>query len=151
MKPQILLTCMALFLLVSCAKEKPPAPKAKTKTEMLTTHYWKMSAATIDPPLVVGGTPISDWYAQMDACEKDNIYKYNANGTTVADEGATKCDPADPQTELETWSFNSTETIITENGSDAKLLNLTDNELKMSLVENIDGINYTLTVTFVKN
>ena len=147
MKPQILLTCMALFLLVSCAKEEPAAPKSKTKTEMLTAHYWKLSAATIDPP--IGG--ITNLYAQLEPCVKDNIVKYNTNGTTFDDEGASKCDPADPQTEQETWSFNSTETIITENGSDAKLLNLTDNELKMSSVENIDGINYTLTITLVKN
>ena len=151
MKPQILLTCMALFLLVSCAKEKPPAPKAKTKTEMITAHYWKVVAATIDPPLVVGGTPISDLYAQMDACDKDDIQKYNTNGTTVTDEGPTKCDPADPQTTQGAWSFNSNETIITEDGSDAKLLNLTETECKMSRVENIDGINYTLTITLVKN
>ncbi len=149
MKRIILSIAIIGTLFSGCKKEETTAPKSKT--ELLCAHYWKITAATIDPPLVINGTPITDWFSQMDACDKDDIVKYNSNNTVITDEGATKCDPASPQTSTGTWSFNSNETIITEDGSNADLLELSENVLKMSAIENIDGINYKFTFTFNKN
>ncbi len=147
---KILLSIAIIGTLFSgCKKEEKATPKSKT--ELLCAHYWKMTAATIDPPLVINGTPINDFYAQLEACDKDNIVKYNSNNTVINDEGATKCDPASPQTTTGTWSFNSTETIITEDGESADLLELNETTLKMSVIDNIDGINYKFTITFNKN
>ena len=39
-----------------------------------------------------------DLYSAELPCKKDNFEVYNADGTGTTDEGATKCDPSDPQT-----------------------------------------------------
>ena len=98
----------------------------------------------------IGGTQISDFYAQLDNCSKDDLEKYNTNNTVTYDEGPTKCDPTDPQTQTSPWSFNSDETILTVDGESYKILTLTSTQLKMSFSELIDGINYTYTATYAK-
>lgn len=141
----IIIIVVLIFAISGC-KKKETTP-AKTKTELLTAHYWKLTAMTVDPPLLT----VTDLYAQMSPCAKDDIQKYNTNNTVVYDEGATKCDAADPQTTTSSWTFNSTETIITEDGENENVLNLTENELKLSYIFTDNGINYTVTATFAKN
>ena len=128
---------------LACSKKNDdPAPK--TKTELLTTGLWKISAATVTPALLSQ----TNLYTSMDACEKDNIVKYNTNGTTTTDEGATKCDATDPQTEMGTWVFNTDQTIITKHDgtndpTSYKVVELTATTFKISFTES--GYTYTLT------
>lgn len=141
----LIIIVVLIFAFSSCKKEdKTPA---KTKTELLTAHYWKLTALTVDPPLLT----VTNLYAQMSPCTKDDIQKYNTNNTVIYDEGPTKCDPADPQTTTASWNFNSTETIITEDGENENVLNLTENELKLSYELTDNGITYVVTATFAKN
>ena len=48
----------------------------------------------------------------LKACYKDNIVTFMLRGTGTADEGATKCNPGDPQTAAFTWSFQTSETVL---------------------------------------
>lgn len=89
------------FILVSCGKDEETP--VKTKTDLLCQANWKFSAATVGGADASGG---------IQACYKDNIIKFNSNGTGTADEGATKCNGADPQTYNITWNFLSGETQI---------------------------------------
>ena len=154
---------MAITLLVltvtSCKKDKkdeptPVAATVETKTQLLTGKNWKLTAATSDPAFDWdgSGTMVTNIYAQMASCEKDDLLFFNTNGTLKFDEGATKCDPTDPQsTSDDTWSFNSTETIITvSSGDDMNLVSLNSTTLKVSSVLVEGGINYTITYTFTK-
>jgi hypothetical protein len=150
MKKILFATLILSSLFIGCSKDDTDDVKQPTKTELLTAHYWQTTALTIDPPLSFGGTSISDIYAQLDNCEKDNIEKYNTNNTIIFDEGATKCDPADPQTQTLPWSFNSDETILTVDGESYKVLTLTSTQLKVSISEVIGGVNYTITSTYAK-
>ena len=107
MKSKLLLSFVislsGLVLFTGCDKDDPePAPK--TKTQLLTQSTWRFSAITW------GGT---DYSSQLPTCYKDNTLKFEANGTGVADEGATKCNAGDPQTNAYTWSFASGETQLT--------------------------------------
>ena len=45
-------------------------------------------------------------------CMLDNTGKFNADGSGVADEGATKCNVAAPQTSPFTWSFTNNESML---------------------------------------
>ena len=97
---------MAVLTFSACKKDDPTPP---TKTELISRN-WKITALSgTFPPL-----PAIDLYAQMSACEKDNIMKVSSNGTYILDEGLTKCNASDPQVvESGNWSFSSNETKIT--------------------------------------
>jgi hypothetical protein len=85
--------------------------KIKSKTEYLTFSPWKLKAATAD----IGMGPI-DIFSMIADCSKDNTEKYIVGGTGLINEGATKCDPSDPQTEPLTWAFTANETQLVQDG-----------------------------------
>ncbi|TAL40680.1 MAG: hypothetical protein EPN92_14240 [Chitinophagaceae bacterium] len=146
MKKHILLSalCFSLItILYSCQKDSTPAP-GKTKTELLTSSSWKFSSAT------VGGADASGY---LQACQKDNIYIFVAAGTGTADEGSSKCNGADPQTNPFTWNFASSETILhistllfTGGSNDFTLVSLSSTQLVVS--QNYPPYG-TIVVTFV--
>lgn len=82
---------------------KKSSSSSKSKTELITQTTWKFSAATAN------GNDASNY---IDACQKDNIYTFVSTGTGNVDEGATKCDPGDPQTIPFNWNFASNETVL---------------------------------------
>ena len=63
------------------------------------------------------------------ACQRDNFERYETNGTHTVDEGATKCDPTDPQTETGTWAFYDSATkLIFDPGPDTDTVNIIRND-----------------------
>lgn len=112
---------------------------------------WQLTGHTVNPALPIFG---SDLYNQYDNCEKDNLFIFESNGVTKVDEGATKCDAADPQTITGTYTFNPDKTIITLSidGVDTSLTitELTSSKLVATEAENSTGVNYTYTYTFTK-
>jgi hypothetical protein len=84
------LALLSLLIFTGCQKDDPPPP---TKTELISRN-WKVTAMTAVFPAPIGTV---DVLGQIDACEKDNIIKIQSAGTYTVDEGATKCDPTDPQ------------------------------------------------------
>jgi len=147
----IAIACLIVGV-TSCKKDATPTP-APTKTELLTGKNWKVTAFTSNPAIDWTGTGVmvTDIYAQMQACEKDDLFMFNTNGTTTDDEGATKCNPADPQTTSGTWAFNSTQTIITVDGmDDFNIETLSATTLKGNMVFNDGATNYTFTITYTK-
>jgi hypothetical protein len=148
---------LAFLTISSCKKEDEKTTPAKTKTELLTSKPWKSTALTINPGLSIGGTIITDFFAQLPSCSKDDTDKYNAGGTGVNDEGATKCDPTDPQSTPFTWVFNPSETILTRGGESQNIIQLDETTLKVTTVVDgkefediggIPGLNYTITSTY---
>jgi hypothetical protein len=139
---------LAMFVLGNCKKDSNPS-----KTEMLTGKSWMVTAWTVDPAYPINGTTVTNWYAQMDACEKDDIVNFKSGGTYTIEEGATKCYDGDPQVyETGTWTFNSDETIIvmTPNGDtpvSCTIVSLSSNTLKISYQETDNYIKYTDTKT----
>lgn len=154
MKKQILigLSLISLFAVQSCKETTDPEP-TKSKTELLCASPWKTTAATIDPALNVGGTLISDFYSQYEPCDKDDLTKFESNKTGMYDEGATKCDPMDPQSDPFTWTFDLTETKITIDGETADIVQLDASTFKYSMVMDgadiggTSGVKYKITFT----
>ncbi|MFM7672495.1 MAG: lipocalin family protein [Bacteroidota bacterium] len=108
---------LAVLTFSACQKDDPAPP---TNTDLISRN-WKITASTgTFPPL-----PTVDIYAQLQACEKDNILKMSNNGTYTLDEGATKCAPTDPQiVETGNWSFSNNETKLTVMGETFDILSL---------------------------
>jgi hypothetical protein len=142
----VLSLATVLFFFTSCDKDDDPAPK--TKTEMISTGSWKFSSAT------VAGFDVS---SQVQACQKDNIITFTAAGLTgTLDEGLTKCNGGDPQTQNFTWSFGAGETTLNisttlfSGGSGVfTVVSLTETQLVLSQQITIGGNPQTAVVTFV--
>lgn len=113
-----------LFLLtmVSCSKDSK-----KSNTELLTQAAWKLVSVGVDSDK--NGT--IDLEDAVDACTKDDLTTFAVNGTGVVDEGASKCDPLDPQTTTFTWSFANNETELNFDGDTFKILSLDGSNLKI--------------------
>ena len=150
MKPKIQLFALPLMITVvisilSCEKDKEE-PAVMTKTELITTGTWKLTAYTSNPAY--------DWYGTgnyatnilnaLNPCEADGFDAYKNNGIVEINEGALKCDPADPQTFTASWQFTNNESKIMYDGFDEyELVELTTTTMRLqqTFVEN--GISYT--------
>ena len=153
---------LSLLSFSGCKKDKnndsstvePTPTPAPTKTEQLTGKNWKLTSWTSDPAIDWGGGAfVTDVYAQLDACQKDDIFIYNTNGTYLEDYKV-QC-PGDPASSTGTWVFNSTQTIITTdagtaNSSDFTLLQLDGSYLKGTIVYSTGSLNYTFTITYTR-
>lgn len=107
---------LLLILAASLGACKKDSENSPNKAELLTAKSWRISAqsSSYSSPSINNGAAITtDEYAAMASCERDNLFKFSANQTLVFDEGATKCDSSDPQTQNGTWYFNSDQTRLT--------------------------------------
>ncbi len=153
-KSWLLLGLIFVFITLSCKKDDP------TRVELLTGKNWKLVGCTIDPAVNVGGTLISDYYAQMSDCDKDDLYNYKENGSMTRDEGGARCNTNDPQTYMGQWAFNSDNTILTITityGANSvteshTIIELSKSSSKTKYTQLLDlgsgSINYTFTNTY---
>jgi lipocalin-like protein len=118
-----------------------------SKAYFLTLNTWKFSSAQ------VGNTDVS---ALIQTCQKDNLVTFSANFTGVLDEGATKCNPGDPQSDPFTWGLANNETILhvsivlfTGGNSVFTIVALTDAQLVLSQAITVSGTLQTAVVTFI--
>ena len=137
-------TITALFfilLFVACNKKDTAA----SKTELLTSGTWKLTAVVSDND--GNGTYETDDFATFLPCFTDNIWSFSASYVATLDEGPTKCDPADPQTQTTTWQFTQNESYLKIWNDEWKLEELTNSTLKWK--EEYSGRTSAL-VTFTK-
>jgi hypothetical protein len=148
MKKLLSFAVLSLMLVIlmsgDCNKNDTPPP---TKTDLLTQASWKFSAAN------VGGFDVS---GSLQACQKDNILTFAEAGTGSLDEGPSKCNAMDPQTNPFTWNFQSNETVLfisttlfTGGSSNFTLASLTATQLVVSQVIMVGGMPQTAVVTFI--
>ncbi|MFN3848609.1 MAG: hypothetical protein ACK4NY_04240 [Spirosomataceae bacterium] len=148
-----LIYLLLIFSLSTSCEEKEAAP---SKTELLTKAKWKWIAGTVSPAydFFGDGKPISgDYRSRMPICFQDDIRTFEASGKYTVDEGATKCDPADPQIYAEgSWKWESSETIISmvvDNETRKwKVNELTETTMKVTEEAVEDGKTYTFQYTF---
>jgi len=146
---KILFTAIILSsFFVGCKKEEGKPATAQTKIQLLTANNWTLTALVASTP----GVPDLNMFGFVENCNKDNFIKFNTNFSFVTDEGATKCDPTDPQTETDIWSFGPSESTIIMDGDSQKIENLDATQLKLSSteVDPDDGKTYTFTTTYSK-
>jgi len=147
-----LIATLAFF--TSCSKDKTTTTTTptETNTQKLVGKNWFLSAATINPgfPDGMGGT-ITDFYAFMNDCEKDNFTNFNANGTYILDEGVSICDTTSAQTTPGTWKFTNNETkLLMDDSTSLGIEQLSASIMKLKLTQVIDTTEQTLTYTFIK-
>ena len=105
---QVLLACICILAISAGCKKGD----SKSRTELLAQASWKYADAGLDANR--DGTidsPVPPGFLQD--CDLDNTITFNTNGTGVVDEGASKCDPSNPQSEPFSWTFKNNEQVIT--------------------------------------
>lgn len=137
MKNLSLMAVILLSLTLSLASCKKDADKSKT--ELLTQSSWKQT----NSETLIGGSWVSDW-STVDACDKDDLTTFKTDKTYQLTEGASKCDPTDPDLiDTGTWSFNSDETAIIVDGLSAPINALDNNTLVVT--SDFGGTSYRST------
>lgn len=147
-----ILTIAICFAFASCSKDSSEN-NGPTKTELLTSSAWKYESGgadinkdgSIDLTLETLGT--------IPPCILDNSATFNADGTGINDEGATKCDPSLPQTTSFTWSFANNETALNISGNgfagisgQFKITTLTSTRLTIAKDTSLNNLSGTLIV-----
>jgi hypothetical protein len=117
---------LALLVVVASLSGCSKSSTSKSKTELLTQAGWKITSTGIDADK--NGTVDSD---VAEACEKDNTLTFAVGGTGLMEEGATKCDPTDPQTAAFAWQLKNGEKDLEFEGETFTILVLSDTQLKL--------------------
>ena len=111
------------FAAFSCSKKTTP----KTNLEYLTQAIWKFHDAGLDAD--ENGT-VDQTDPDATPCKRDNTLDFNTDGSGIADEGATKCDDADPQSTDFDWIFKANESQLEYQNKTFNIIALNDNEIK---------------------
>ncbi len=139
-KFKIAINILICFLIASSCK------KEVSRTELLTSGSWQLIALQTD----FFGVP-ADSYADMEDCEKDNLFTFKTDNTIDLDEGPTKCDPNDPQTRNEgPWTLFDNDTKINMDSIDFDILELTESHFKINGTTLALGLVVNVELTFGK-
>ncbi len=152
MKHLLIYLLVASMGIASTSCKKDTVSATPTKTELLTNKNWIATAVTVSPALPIGGTLITDYYSQLPSCSKDDFIRFETPSTYKEDEGAVKCNNADPQTVIGTWTFNGDQSVVTTSTATGgtqsyNIVEITDSSLKYSVAVVSNGVTYTLTVS----
>jgi|SRR5690606_4184595 len=144
MKKITLLT--AIFIIaINFGCKKDDDDNNPSKKDLLTTGSWKLTAVVSDED--GDGTHELNDFIYFSDCYTDNYYIFKANGELELNEGNSKCDQADPQTETANWQLiNNENTLVIENDNYA-IEDLNTSTLRLK--ETFSG-NRSSVVTFSK-
>ncbi len=153
-KTRILLLILTLVVLfTSCKKDKEFV--VENIPTMLQNKNWKISALTVTPGY--SGAASDDLYnTLLEACDRDNLFRFNTGNEFILDEGPTKCNPADLQTHTGTWGYYDPASMLNfqlTSPSDTyylQILSINQNSFVGKESETVGGIVYVTTWTFVK-
>jgi hypothetical protein len=127
----------------SCGKSN--SNNNNSNVTLLTKSTWKFDTAGIDGNK---DGKIDQEDNSLESCFKDNTYVFNKDSTVVMDEGATKCNAADPQTSSYAWSITNTNPAVLKSDVDPilaeglKILTLTDTKLTVYKDTAVYGISF---------
>ncbi|MBV4357076.1 lipocalin family protein [Pinibacter aurantiacus] len=145
---------LSVAVMAGCKKDDNKN-SSKSKTELLTSGSWKQTSIYFTPAVDwdLDGHTENEVINLYPPCSKDDLLTFKTNGTAVSDEGASKCDPSDPQViETTNWKFSDNETkiMIGDPGAEetAQLLELSSTVLKVKITMVEAGVTYTETLTF---
>ncbi len=138
------LPLVAILAFASCSKDDD----ASTIELLKNDKGWILKALVTDPPYDILGTQVTDLYAQFEACSKDDLTFFQDDNKYLFDEGATKCDPTDPQTDTGIWLLSSDEKVMTVDGESWDIVEINSSTLKVTYQYSEGGLNYTWTATY---
>jgi hypothetical protein len=142
MKIRTILTAAIFGLLLIACKKKDTAI---SKSDLLISGTWKLTAVVSDDD--GNGTYETNEYASFPVCFTDNFYAFHSTHKFVYDEGPTKCDPLDPQTDEVSWQLADNEATLMIDSDPYSILQLDNQTLRVK--EDL-GSNRSTMTTFTK-
>lgn len=127
-------------VIISCKKKNDQ----KSKTTLLTQKEWIILKFETKVNTAAWDDDVLTWLA----CEKDDKYIFKTNNTVEFNEGATKCNAADPQSQTSAWAFVENESKLTLEGDTWTITQLDDNTMILSLSETVGADTYYIKITF---
>jgi hypothetical protein len=120
------ITCLLLpaCFLSACKKDHD-----KSRTDLLTEKEWKYVDYGVDDD---NNGVISSEESNLEACEKDDTFKFSSNGSLLVHDNTTRC-TSGAETDTLYWSFLSNETqIVLNTGGLLTIKTLTGDKLEIS-------------------
>lgn len=87
-----------LLVVLPCCKKQTTAEV--NKMDIITIGTWRLTG--LKAYYITGET---DVYSTYTSCRKDDYIKFNKDGTAEINEGPSKCDSTDPQSQFIQWKF----------------------------------------------
>ncbi|HKK40267.1 MAG TPA: lipocalin family protein [Cryomorphaceae bacterium] len=131
-------------------------PTPPTRTEMLTAKNWMVEGWNIEPAIDIdnNGTQENNLIPFIEACNLDDFFDFNTDGSYTIEEGASKCDPNDPTiVESGDWLWNSDNTRLIFEASggtttEAEVISISKTEMVVEFTSVQQGVTYTQTQTW---
>src|SRR5688572_23997038 len=117
------------IIFVSCSKKDNTT---KSQTEFLTQKSWKFEIYGLDEN---NDGIIEESENGMLACEADDVYTFNANGTGVYSGGALECSSGEPPTIDFGWTFSNNGTELAIFAAPEKINKLDENVLEVYYID----------------
>lgn len=130
------MTLVTIFVLfTACSKEKTTETPSVSKTQYLINKNWYLVELNQYPGISDGkGGMITDIFATIKDCDKDNFYNYQTDGTLVDDQGLINCNNI-PQKTNSAWRLENNETtLVTGDISKFEIISLDENNFKLKYV-----------------
>ena len=121
----IIIGLFSVIFLNSCSKENDPIDR---NTGLLIQNSWKFEIYGLDEN---NNGVIDETENSMLACESDDIFTFNANGTGVFTHGTTPCSMGEPVTIDFNWSFSNNATELAIFAAPEKINRLDENILEV--------------------
>lgn len=124
------------FAIASCDKDDDNDTPV-TAADLIASGTWKIDTIAFDSNK--DGTIDSPVPGGFEACELDNTLTFADSASGVFDEGALKCDAADPQTRDFVWQLKNGDSVVNITGNlpgelqgDVNIITLTNTQFIMS-------------------
>ncbi len=144
---------LTAFALSACNSTTDSADSEPTKAKALVGKDWHLVAYRYEPGLNISGETITDNFVLLSPCVTDGKARYSADNTFLDDEGPSKCEADNHQTNSGKWSFNQNQTALikTYSGGSSEAFTietLNDTSLVISKLDSTLGDEETHKVTF---
>jgi len=130
-----------IFALVSCHDE------FSKLDELRRTAGWKITVQAIDPPILHNGILITDVYAILEPCDKDDVIVFYENKTYVVKLNH-RCLPTDPPTASGTYAYEDNAASIILDDISYELMEFSKGKFVIRAIQTIDAKDYRVTSTF---
>ena len=146
--PFMIFACLALIVFSSsCNKENENLHTSFTYH--LTNSDWQLSCLDVSPGIdAQNGEHITDLYANLDKCYKDNSWDFEDNGSCFISEGQYRCNEDNPAVDTTAWHFNAEGTALILDGKTYSIYELGPNSLILNWKETKSSVVYTYTMGF---
>lgn len=104
--------CILIGICWGCKKSSSSSSGTSADVTLITQGSWKYdtSGIDLDQDGKIDNNDIPD--TVLKSCQKDDVFTFNKDSTGLIDEGPTKCNVGDAQTDPLTWKFTSNDKVL---------------------------------------